>query len=191
MPAFEIHSTHRNFEHVWRDAVNRGLKFGLCGGSDDHRGAIGDCSLSARDVFYSGHCGLICVCAKEMTRGAIWEAIRQRHVYATNGPHIALGFTLNGRHIMGDEVALKEGAPLAFKCRVVTHGYFERVEFYRGNTLLKTGCAQGNFHVNQITDFEDTLADTVQKGAHCYYVKAVQIDGGLAWSSPIFVKGLP
>jgi len=188
MPVFEIHSTHRNYEHVWRDAVERGLKFGLCGGSDDHRGAIGDCSLSARDLFYSGHCGLIGVCAEALTRGAVWDAIRRRHVYATNGPHIALAFTLNSAHIMGDEVSVREGEPLSFKCRVVTHGYFERVEFYRNNTLVKIACEQGNFMRNQITDFEAEFEDAAPKGETFYYAKAVQIDGGLAWSSPIFVK---
>ena len=192
MHAFEIHSCHRNFEVVWREVVRRGVKIGLCGGSDDHRGAMGDCSLSARDLYYSTHCGLICVCAEELTRAAIWEAIRKRHIYATNGPHIALDFTLNSLHRMGEEVSLPTGAALEFTCRTVTHGFFDRLEFYRNNTLEKIACygfERGSLE-NQITDFEDVFADTVQPGLNFYYVKALQTDGGTAWSSPIFVLGL-
>ena len=55
---------------------------------------------------------------------------------------------------------------------------------------MKIAREQGNFMRNQITDFEAVFEDAAPKGETFYYAKAVQIDGGLAWSSPIFVKGV-
>ena len=188
MPVFEIHSTHRNYEQVWRTVVDKRLKLGLVGGSDDHRGAIGDCTTAAREVFFSSHCGLICVYAGQLTRDSIWNAILKRHTYATNGPHILLGFSL-GENIMGDEVTLAPGAPLSFSFKVATHGFFDRLEVYRNNEIAGRYCAPDQR--NQVRIFEDKFEDTVQSGLNFYYIKALQTDGGCAWSSPIFVNGVP
>jgi len=184
MHVFEIHSTHKNYENVWRNAVERGLQLGLIGGSDDHRGMIGDCALTARDWFFSGHCGLICVYAKSLTREALWDAIQKRHTYATNGPHIALSFTL-GQAIMGDEVKLNTGSLLQFSFKVVCDRYFDKAELYRNNEIIQTFSELEN----QIQEYEGSYEAAVEEGHSLYYLKILQIDGGTAWSSPIFVNG--
>jgi len=188
MPVFEIHSTHRNYEHVWHEAVRRGLRMGLIGGSDDHRGAIGDSVLTVRDISFSSHCGLTCVYAKELTRDAIWDAIMKRHTYATNGPRIALAFTL-GEAIMGDEVCLPVGSELRFAFTTVCDGFFDRAEFYAGDQMVMRYQGELGFN-NRITRYSNTYDAAVKPGVTFYYVKAVQADGGTAWSSPIFVHGV-
>ena len=68
----EIHSCHRNYEEVAQEALDRGLKVGFVGGSDDHRGALGDSHTTARDRFFSSHSGLIAAYAEELTRESLW-----------------------------------------------------------------------------------------------------------------------
>lgn len=186
MPVFEIHSVHRNFEHLWREAVGRGLKMGLCGGSDDHRGAPGDCRLTARDRYFSGHCGLMGVYARELARDALWEAVQRRHTFATNGPHMVVHLGLESR-IMGDEVAMKTGQTAVFRFGAVAHGFLDRLEMYRDLDLIGTFCAADQ--QNRVTEYAGSLEDAVRPGPHFYWLKALQIDGGAAWTSPIFVVG--
>ncbi|MCL1793295.1 MAG: DUF3604 domain-containing protein [Oscillospiraceae bacterium] len=186
MSVFEIHSTHRNYEHIWREAVSRGLKMGLAGGSDDHRGMIGDCATAARERFFSSHSGLICVYAADLTRGAIWDAIKKRHTYATNGPHIVISFAMGG-YIMGDEAILKTGATMEFEFAALSHGFIDRLEIYRNSDIAENFC--GANQVNQVTEYRGIYKDSVRKGLNLYYLKAIQTDGGTAWSSPIFVYG--
>jgi hypothetical protein len=187
MPVFEIHSTHRNYEHVWHDAVRRGLRMGLIGGSDDHRGAVGDSALTVRDNYFSSRCGLTCVYAKELTRGAIWDAIQRRRTYATNGPRIALAFTLGGA-MMGDDVHLSVGSELRFEFSAVCDGFFDRAEFYVNDEMAARYQGELGFQ-NRVTRYSNTYSGIVKPGVTFYCVKIVQADGGTAWSSPIFVHG--
>ena len=186
MSVFEIHSTHRNYEGIWREAVGRRLKLGLVGGSDDHRGMIGDCTTAARERYFSGHAGLVCVYAEELTRKSIWEAIKKRHTYATNGPHMAINFTL-GDHMMGDEVTLPAGSEMEFAFAALSHGFIDRLEVDKNNDIAGRYCA--GVWTNQVTDYRGVHKDSVQKGLTFYYLKVIQTDGGTAWSSPIFVNG--
>jgi len=186
MSVFEIHSTHRNYEYVWRDVINRGLKLGLAGGSDDHRGMVGDCAAAARERFFSGRSRLICVYAEELTRGAIWDAIKKRHTYATNGSHIIISFAM-GAYIMGDEAVLKTGSEMEFNFTALSHGFIDRLEIYKNNDIVGRYC--GDNQVNQVTKYQGVYKETVQKGENLYYLKVIQTDGGTAWSSPIFVNG--
>jgi hypothetical protein len=159
---------------------------GLTGGSDDHRGMLGDCACAARERYFSGHSGLICVYAAELTRESIWDAIKKRHTYATNGPHIIISFSM-GEYIMGDEAVLKEGAVTEFNFTALSHGFIDRLEVYKNNKIAGSYC--GKNQQNQITHYQGTYTDTVQKGENLYYLKVMQTDGGTAWSSPIFVNG--
>jgi hypothetical protein len=186
MSVFEIHSTHRNYENVWREAVKRGLKLGLAGGSDDHRGMIGDCATAARERYFSSHAGLICVYAKDLTRKSIWEAIKKRHTYATNGPHMSISFKM-GDYIMGDEVTKKAGDEIKFEFAALSHGFIDRLEVYKNNETAGRYCAQTG--INQVTDYRSEHKEIVEEGLNLYYLKVMQTDGGTAWSSPIFVMG--
>ncbi|MCL2740745.1 MAG: DUF3604 domain-containing protein [Oscillospiraceae bacterium] len=186
MPVFEIHSTHRNYEHVWAGLVDRGLRLGLVGGSDDHRGMLGDCGVAARERYFSTHCGLAVAMARELTPESIWDAIMRRHTYATNGPHIVVGFS-SGDRIMGDEMAVPAGSPIAFKLRAVCHGFFQEATVFRGNVAVKS--YRGGDQENQIRSFEAEFVDEALPGASMYYLRVAQADGGMAWTSPIFVEG--
>ncbi len=186
MPLFEIHSCHRNFEHVAFEAIRRGLRFGFIGGSDDHRGALGDSHPAARERFFSTHSGLVAAYAKGLTREALWESFFARRTYATNGPRIALDFRVNGV-LMGGELRVRSGQQLHVRFRTRLDGFLDRVELVRDTETVQRFVGAGNQHVG----FEGEFVDAAQEGSTLYYVRVLQTDGGVAWSSPVWVEGVP
>ena len=103
----EIHSHHGTFEWLAEDALRRGLRVGIVGQSDDHSGRPGHSApldylapdLATFDVWG----GLTGIYAHDLSRDAIWQALRARHCYATSGRRILLEFAA-GAHMMGDVV---------------------------------------------------------------------------------------
>ncbi len=183
MPVLEIHSCHRNYEHVARQAILRGLKLGFVGGSDDHRGALGDSTPAARERFFSARNGLMAVYARDLTRESLWEAIHARRVYATNGCRTALSFTANGTP-MGSELRIRPGEPVQFDFTAVLDGYFDHAE------LVAQGQPVAGFvgDENQVLTFVGQYSVHAASGTTAYYLKVYQTDGGIAWSSPIWVS---
>lgn len=182
MPLFEIHSCHRTYEHVAQDAIRRGIRFGFIGGSDDHRGALGDSHPAARERFFSSHNGLVAVYARELSRESLWEAFFARRVYATNGPRIALAVEVNGCP-QGSEVTVAPGEQAVMSFWTRLDGWLDRIEIMRNDVLVATLQGAGN----QITEFSDELDICAEEIPHAYYVRVFQTDGGRAWSSPVWV----
>jgi hypothetical protein len=182
MPLFEIQSCHRTYEHVAQEAIRRGHLFGFIGGSDDHRGALGDSHPAARETFFSSHNGLVAAYAENLTRRSLWEAFFARRVYATNGPRIVLTADIDGT-IMGGELREPPGSTvqLAFWTRL--DGMLDRVEVVRDDEVIRTFRGGGN----QVLEFEGTMKLEVEGEPHFYYLRVIQTDGGRAWSSPIRV----
>lgn len=182
MPMFEIHSCHRTYEHVAAESIRRGIHFGFIGGSDDHRGALGDSHPAARERSFSSHNGLVAAYASELSRESLWEAFFARRVYATNGPRIALNVEVNG-HPMGSEVRIDPGDRAAISFWTRLDGFLDRIELMRDNVLIETFQGKGN----QIEEFSGELELRAAEVPHAYYVRVFQTDGGRAWSSPVRV----
>jgi hypothetical protein len=70
-----------------QDALARGLTLGFVGGGDIH------------DLTRPGTRGITGVAAGELTREAVFEAIRDRRCWATSNAHIKLDFKVNGRRM--------------------------------------------------------------------------------------------
>ncbi len=87
-------------QDVWR----MGLRLGVIGGSDGH------------NLFGDRIQGLTGVYATELTRAALFEALRKRHVYATTGAPIELDFRVNGR-LMGSEIEAVTGPVIEAEVR--------------------------------------------------------------------------
>ena len=79
-----------------QDAWRMGWRLGVIGGSDGH------------NLFADRIQGLTGVYATELTRPAIFEAIRKRRCYATTGEPIQLDFRVNG-NLMGSEIEASDG----------------------------------------------------------------------------------
>lgn len=103
--------------------LSLGKRFGFLAGTDHHAG-------------YPGHYGegRTAVYAPELTRRAIWDAIRARRCYAVTGDRIRVAFGINDA-VMGQEIA----CPGRREVRVDVRGCdaLDRVEVVKNNRPLK------------------------------------------------------
>ena len=82
----------RQWEGTIQYGLSLGHKFGLIGSTDQHSGYPGS--------YGAGRVGVL---APSLTRDAIWEALRTRHVCCSTGENILIDFRINDA-LMGDVV---------------------------------------------------------------------------------------
>jgi hypothetical protein len=132
-PAIEIASQWGRFEWFAMEALRRGYRVGFTGGSDDHSARQG---WSAPTLAHHGvHGGLTAFLAPELTRDAIWDALKSRRFYGTTGPRILIDLDVNG-HAIGSEVELSETPHI--RARVVGTTEIDTVELRRGTETVHT-----------------------------------------------------
>jgi len=151
----EIYSIHGFFEWFAQHAmtVHRFAKFGFIAGSDDHMGKPGDCD-PGRSYWAMVHSGLMAVLAPKLTRGALWDAMRARRVYATTGERIILDFRING-HIMGSVFKAPDDMRRHIKIRVWGTDKIDRVDLIRNGMEYKS--FKGESDIFQLDLTEDAL----------------------------------
>lgn len=92
----EIASNHGAFEWLGKAYLGQGHRIGFLGGSDSHTEHPG-LRILRNDIAQSDFPGgLAAVYAPAKTTDAIFDALRQRTAYATNGARIVLRTTVNG-----------------------------------------------------------------------------------------------
>ncbi len=159
-----------------RDALDRGYRFGFVGSGDSHDGHPGLVHLA------SPHGGLAAILSEENTRDAVLEALRQRRCYATSGPRILLRTALDG-HRMGSTIAAPSGDEPAFLYVHVTGtAPINAVQVIRSGAIAQTIDCEGAWQYSVGLDLPELSA------GEYVYVRVVQADRGLAWSSPFFVE---
>jgi len=84
--AVEVHSTWGTFEWILHDAFEKGYRVGVVCHSDDHKGRPGATRPGASSFGAIG--GLTCYFMPQLTRDALFEALRQRRHYGTTGARI-------------------------------------------------------------------------------------------------------
>lgn len=82
----EVHSTWGTFEWLLHDAFDSGYRVGVVCHSDDHKGRPGATRPGASTFGAIG--GLTCYLMPELTRDALFEALRKRRHYGTTGPRL-------------------------------------------------------------------------------------------------------
>ncbi|NVO17818.1 MAG: DUF3604 domain-containing protein [Rhodoplanes sp.] len=86
--AVEVHSTWGTFEWLLHDAFEMGYRVGIVCHSDDHKGRPGATLPGASTFGAVG--GLTCYLMPELTREALFDALRRRHHYGTTGTRLFL-----------------------------------------------------------------------------------------------------
>jgi hypothetical protein len=81
--AVEVHSDWGTFEWLLGDAFEQGYRVGILANSDGHKGRHGASHPGAS--LFGAYGGLSCLLATELTRPALFAALRKRHHYATTG----------------------------------------------------------------------------------------------------------
>jgi hypothetical protein len=123
----EVASCWGVFEWLLWDALEAGQIVGVVCNSDGHKGRPGAEGPGAGEFGIAG--GLTCVLAPELTRDAVFEALRERRCYGTTGPRIDLSFEID-RRPMGSELAAQGDVEATASVR--TAGPVESLVLLRG-----------------------------------------------------------
>lgn len=166
-----------------QNALKKGYRLGIIGGSDTHDSFPGRCypGNRASNLNYKG--GLMAVYAPRLTRDAIFDALFNRHCYATTGERIILDFKID-EHIMGDEIEQTRNKPRIIKVIAAGTADIDKMEIVRNNTIIAS--LQGNSDFEEFEYTDVTTLDQNEKNIF-YYVRVIQKDGEMAWSSPIWI----
>jgi len=164
-----------NVNTTFQEILSLGMKVGVTAGSDSHSGRPGLSNWSRVTRTYNG--GLTAVFAKDKTRKSIWEALYNRHCYATTGPRIYLEFSINGYPLGSELLASKRklniyciGTCIIFKIEVIKNN---RIIY-----TMESKSPECNF----------SIYDIPEKKEDFYYIRIIQQDTEMAWSSPIWVR---
>lgn len=126
----------------------------------------------------STHISYAAVYVENISREAILAAMKARRSYASTGNLIVE--TRLGDCFMGAACSGPAMPPL--RVRVYATAPLARVEVIRSNRVVYSVSGRG-----PETTFSWTDGD-VQEGENWYYVRALQLDGQIVWSSPIWFR---
>jgi hypothetical protein len=173
-------------------ALNLGCRFGFIAGGYDDRG----CYSNLYDTDQSQYSpGLTAILAKEHSRASLFEALQNRSCYATTGERIIVGLHI-ATMPMGSEIDTKVRPGLEFNRHIT--GYCIGTQPMEEVVLIRNGKVFRKFEPNE-TRFEFEIDDTELLNTVAidlknerppfiyYYLRAVQKNGQIAWSSPIWI----
>jgi hypothetical protein len=171
------------------EALRRGYRLGMIASSDNHVGMPGRSYPHDRQVHTPFPGGLAAVWAPQLTREAIFDAIRARHCYGTTGARIFLQFLIND-HEMGTEIQLPDkNAPRTIQVYARGTDSIVCIEILRNGIVVHTHTPSPTKSADTISlDWKD--ASPLETPAY-YYVRLQQSDGEMAWSSPVWTEASP
>lgn len=173
-------------------ALLANCRFGFVAGGLDDRGVYSKC-YDSDQVQYSP--GLTAIISKDHSRDSLMEALQKRSCYATTGPRIIANFSI-ANEPMGSELSSAKKPGLLYN-RYIT-GYvigtekLKEVALIRNNKII-TKFTSDDYICNFIFDDTEKLEDICIKTDKekpsfiFYYVRAIQEDSNIVWTSPIWV----
>lgn len=153
----ELHSDWGTFEWILHDAFDLGYRVGVVCNSDGHKGAPGACYPGASE--FGAYSGLTCFRASELSRDAIFDAMRRRRHYGTTGSRMHIDLTAHmakGSVCFPEDPRISAVPPVAARTAqmgdivrsgsdtvqldfaVSTHSPIERVDVLVGKEVLET-----------------------------------------------------
>jgi hypothetical protein len=153
----EVHSTWGTFEWLLHDAFDKGFRVGVVCHSDDHKGRPGATTPGASTFGAIG--GLSCYFMPELTRDALFEALRRRWHYGTTGTRLFLdvrgtfeqdvtGFSEDPalgtaqetqlRQAMMGDIIRPKGVPMKLAVEVIGTAPLDRVDVLHGTRVVQS-----------------------------------------------------
>lgn len=166
------------YEKFYLAALRKGWHVGAVGDQDNHAGAYGDQVSNAGDIYLTG------VLAESLTKADVLAAIEARRTYAfqTSPPSDRMyltEFTAEG-HWMGETFDNADNV-VEFKISAHAERRFVSVQLYKNGHLLERIEPNG-------FAFAWAPVDRASFGKAYYFLKLVQEDTDVLWSSPIWVR---
>jgi hypothetical protein len=190
MPLVEITSVHGVSERMGhpqsiyspvgsgmvQSALARGYKLGIIGSGDTHDGHPGMRSITG------GVSGLAGIYAKELTRQAIFQALRERRVFATTGCRSILRFHMSSIG-MGQTARLSDAQqPRKFTVNIFADSPIAEITLIKNNKIIAKIPGDG-----LIMTWEWTDTEPAGNGDY-YYTRIRQTDTQWVYSSPIWIE---
>lgn len=176
-----------------RKALARNLRFGFTAGGLDDRGIYNGFYESDQEQYTPGLTGIYAV---EHVRESLFLALYNRSCYATTGARIIVGFFIAGTP-MGGELSTKLKPGLAINRHLTGFAAgtapLQEIQIIRNGALLKTLNPEENTYFEFAVDDMQNLSTCVLTSPDerppfvYYYLRILQSDGHIAWSSPIWV----
>ncbi len=148
------------------NALDKGYKLGVQASSDH----------------WSTHISYACLLVEKATREGLLDAIRKRHAYAATD-NIVLDFRASAggkTYMMGD--SFDSATAPRLQIHVGATASIKQIDIIRDKRFVYTSRPRTRQFDFEFTDKE------FAKGTHWYYVRVMQEDGQMAWSSPVWVK---
>jgi hypothetical protein len=125
---------------------------------------------------------LAAILSEDLTRESVLAAIKARRVYATTGERILLRFSVAGGR-MGEVVELEEGVENnGIYVHVVGTAPIQSIEVIRSGSVFAVQDGDGSLELELLGQLQDL------RSGEYVYVRIRQTDGGMAWSSPVFIQ---
>jgi len=162
--------------------LRRGIRVGFVAGPDDHSGKPG---AGIKGILRCSMDGLTAMRDYRLDRETLFQHLESRSVYATTGARILLDFSVNGKG-MGEEISLPPNAPRAIRAEVHGQAPVSEVAVIREDPQKPV----------QVWRFDPPILDPgvlewtdpePLKSSTWYYLRVIQSDHHLAWSSPVWV----
>jgi hypothetical protein len=126
--------------------------------------------------------GLTAVFAPCLDRASLFAALRSRRCYATSGQRIILRFRVDNA-FMGETLRLEDSvAPRAVNFSVEGTDALASVSVVKNNETVHHE-APGDASLSSVYTDRTPAGD-----GDFYYLRVVQADGEMAWSSPVWVS---
>jgi len=179
--------------HYAQDYWKAGRRLGCLASSDEHSGQGG-----------RRHGGIAAVFADELTREAVFDAIRARRCYATTGEHILMEFMVDGV-AMGGSATRPQGSTVGLSLKawgtaLLLHVEILRFRFGQDEAFVPILSVaprhdSGAQHIGAQGPQPETLdaayeLDDEVTGPCMYYARVTQEPlgwPGMAWSSPVWI----
>ncbi len=162
-----------------QDALEKGYRLGIIAGSDTHTSQPGFSNRLRLKNAWQG--GLACVWAKTFDREGIFRALWERRCYGTTGARIILEFFLNDAP-MGSEIQLDVSTERKLKICAEACSLVLKI------VIIKNA---REIHVTEPNQESVSLEWVDSKGkereSDYYYIRLLQDNGEMAWSSPVWV----
>jgi hypothetical protein len=151
-----VHSAWGTFEWLLHDAFAQGYRVGVVCHSDDHKGRPGATRPGASSFGAIG--GLTCYFMPELTRDAVFEALRRRRHYGTTGTRLFLdlrgsferpvtGFSDDPQLARAEEFSVREalmgdivrpnGVPMRLIAHAIGTAPIERIDVLHGTKVVQ------------------------------------------------------
>ena len=153
-----------------RDVLRHGARLGFIGSGDSHDGHPGLAQIAA------GQGGLAGLVARGLDRASLHAALKARRTFATNGIRAWLDVSLDGVP-MGGLLAPGEGEH-ALRIRFEATAPIERIDLVRSGRVAALDPPDPGVLSLDL----DRRIPRLRPGEF-HYVRIVQVDGGVAWSS--------